>query len=576
MLKKICLLVFYLLVSTSFAQNQVKETSYNELKKLFFDNKKNKSKQKVYAKAFLEKAKQESNNKQIIRGYYYYSLIYEGNLALMYLDTVIKYSINTDDENFPNSAYCEKAAILEKQFKYKEALHNYLLAEKYALSKNRPDNYYVARFFIASTKSENLGEVKEALDIYKEIFNHYKNKDVSSLNYMTAIYHNAIFGIADTYKALKSTDSTTYYNKLGYKEAKKTKNNQMLYMFTLNEGANQVITKNYKVALDSVTKALPFVKQYNDKANTMASYYYLGKINEGLGNTNEAIKNFIKVDSIHKVEKIMFPELIGGYHFLISHYKNIGNKEKQLEYLTKYISIDSSFQQSHNVMYKLLVKEYDIPHLFKEKETLIKSLKNNNSNYLIVLIGLIIVLFGLLYYQYKIKIIYKERFKKIIHSTQQKLIIVNDGTIQNSELLEDRIKNSIEKENKSKETNIPKDVEERILNSLIQFENKKTYLKQGITLQSLSKEFNTNTVYLSKIINLNKGKKFSDYLNDLRIDQCVIQLQQNTQLLKYTIEAISVEFGFNNEDTFSIAFQKRIKLKPSFFILELKKVNENQ
>jgi tetratricopeptide (TPR) repeat protein len=308
MLKKICLLVFYLLVSTSFAQNQVKETSYNELKKLFFDNKKNKSKQKVYAKAFLEKAKQESNNKQIIRGYYYYSLIYEGNLALMYLDTVIKYSINTDDENFPNSAYCEKAAILEKQFKYKEALHNYLLAEKYALSKNRPDNYYVARFFIASTKSENLGEVKEALDIYKEIFNHYKNKDVSSLNYMTAIYHNAIFGIADTYKALKSTDSTTYYNKLGYKEAKKTKNNQMLYMFTLNEGANQVITKNYKVALDSVTKALPFVKQYNDKANTMASYYYLGKINEGLGNTNEAIKNFIKVDSIHKVEKIMFPE----------------------------------------------------------------------------------------------------------------------------------------------------------------------------------------------------------------------------------------------------------------------------
>lgn len=557
----------------TFAQKEVKKDSYDELRKLFFDNANDKSKQKIYAKAFLDKAKKENNNGKIIRGYYLHSLFHNPNKALIYLDSVIQYSINTDDEHFPNSAYCEKAFILESQFKYDEALENYLLAEKYAINKNRINDYYVARYYVAVTKSESLGENTEALNIYKEIFNHYKNGKVFDTDYSRVIYQKAIFGIADTYKALKSTDSASYYNKLGYRETKKTNNEQMLNLFILNEGANQVLTKNYKAASDSIKKAFPFLKRNNDKANMMASYYYLGKINQGQGNTNGAVKNFIKVDSIHQKEKIMFPELIDGYHYLITHYKNTGNKEKQLEYLTKYISIDSTFQKTHNTMYKLLVKEYDIPHLFKEKEALIESLQDNNMIYLIISILLIIAVVGLLYYQYRIKKVFKVRFQKIIIDSQNK-ITINDTKTRPP--LEEKVTDLKEdKSIKSKELNIAKDVELRILKSLYEFERQKAFLKQGITLQSLAKDCNTNTVYLSKIINSHKEKKFNDYLNDLRIDECVLGLQQNPEFLKYTIEAIANEFGFNNEDTFSIVFQKRMKLKPSFFITELKKMKES-
>jgi hypothetical protein len=66
------------------AQKEAKKESYDELKKLFFDNANNKSKQKVYAKAFLDKAKLENNNSKIIRGYYFHSLINEENTALIY------------------------------------------------------------------------------------------------------------------------------------------------------------------------------------------------------------------------------------------------------------------------------------------------------------------------------------------------------------------------------------------------------------------------------------------------------------------------------------------------------------
>lgn len=568
--KKIIILSFILINSIVFSQNQLLKLDYQTLKKEFFNSPTNKKKQNVYAKAFLEKAKKENNKHETIRGYYYHSLLYketQKSLAIEYLDTVIQLSINTNDDAFPNSAYCEKAAILETQFKYKEALENYLIAEKYALANNRMEDYYNVRYFIGLSKSENLGEVQEAQKIFKEVFNYFKKHNPQSY-----IYEQVAFAMADSYKALKVSDSATYYNKLGYKLSQKSMNLPMLYMFTLNEGANLVIKKKYSIALDSVTKAIPQIKKYQDTPNLMASYFYLGKIYEGLGNKTKAVENFIKVDSIHTTDKIMYPELIEGYHYLITHYKKNGNKEKQLEFLNKYISIDSVFQKNHNNMYKLLVKEYDIPTLVREKENLIQSLQSYNSVYLIILGIFLLGISGLIYNHYKTKEKYKARFKEIIEEHQKRLktnILENVNQEQTIEKTDEQVTNL------TKATNSPNEVEKRILQNLIIFESEKRFLKKGITLQSLSKELETNTVYLSKTINTYKEKKFSDYINDLRIDECVNQLQENSNFFKYTIEAIAQEFGFNNEDTFSNAFQKRVKLKPSYFINELKNTIDN-
>lgn len=569
--KKIIILSFFLISSIVFPQNKLLKLDYKTLKKEFFDNTSNKAKQKIYAKAFLEKAKKENNRHEIIRGYYYHSLIYKGtqnDLAIKYLDTVIQNSINTNDDVFPNSAYCEKAAILETQFKYKEALENFLIAEQYALTNNRLEDYYNVRYFIGLSKSENLGEVQEAQKIFKEVFNYFKKNNPKSY-----VYEQVTFALADSYKALKVCDSATYYNKLGYKLSQKSMNLPMLYMFTLNEGANLVLKKKYSIALDSVTRAIPQIKKYQDTPNLMASYFYLGKIYEGLENRKKAIENFIKVDSIHTTNKIMYPELIDGYHYLIAHYKKTGDKEKQLEFLNKYISIDSVFQKNHNNMYKLLVKEYDIPTLVREKENLIQSLQNYNSIYLTVLVVFLLGIGGLVYNHYKTKEKYKARFKEIIQEHQKKQV---ERVIEKPNLEETIERIEKQESNLIPTTNAPNEVEKRILKNLKVFEFEKRFLKKGITLQSLSKELETNTVYFSKTINAYKEKKFSDYINDLRIDECVNQLQENTNFFKYTIEAIAQEFGFNNEDTFSNAFQKRVKLKPSYFINELKNTIDNQ
>lgn len=115
---------------------------------------------------------------------------------------------------------------------------------------------------------------------------------------------------------------------------------------------------------------------------------------------------------------------------------------------------------------------------------------------------------------------------------------------------------------------------QELLNKLTTFENNKAFLEKTISIQKLAVSLNTNIKYLSKVINENKGKTFVNYINDLRVDYASIQLQTQPKLRKYTIQALAYEFGFNSAVSFSAAFNKTYKIKPTYFIKELESLNE--
>ncbi len=113
---------------------------------------------------------------------------------------------------------------------------------------------------------------------------------------------------------------------------------------------------------------------------------------------------------------------------------------------------------------------------------------------------------------------------------------------------------------------IPRETRKRILEGLKTFEEEKMFLKRNITLGSIAKQFKTNRSYVSKVINSYKGKNFKTYLNELRIHHAVEELKCNKELQKYTIDGIAKDMGFNNAESFTIAFRKVTGLYPSFFI----------
>ena len=213
------------------------------------------------------------------------------------------------------------------------------------------------------------------MNLYNQYKKYLKDKNLNDPYYLH-YYKRLIFILADAHKAKKNIDSSSYYNKLGYKISNETKDNYTKSLFILNEGANQVMNKSFKIALDSVKKGSYEIIKSKDYGNILATYYYYGKCYEGLKNDELAIKYYKKVDSIYNVRKVITPEFVSGYHYLINFYKDQGDKNKQLEYLTIFMKIDSTFQKGYKKWNKLLKDKYDFPHLIEDKESLIFELKN--------------------------------------------------------------------------------------------------------------------------------------------------------------------------------------------------------
>jgi AraC-like DNA-binding protein len=295
----------------------------------------------------------------------------------------------------------------------------------------------------------------------------------------------------------------------------------------------------------------------------LAAYYYLGKTYEGMGNKAIATQNFIKVDSLYNKTKRITPEFTSGYPYLISYFKEKGDKESQLKYITKYMYIDSTLQKKYQELTKKLEKEYDIPQIFLEKETLIQSLENDKAKSYWGIAGLFLITvsvsgFGI--YQHNLKKNYRSRFEKIMNQTE-----ISNDPLTNSP----KEKIEIQTNNTKEDIGISEELIKQILKKLKNFETQKEYLQSNITVQILSSTFETNSKYVSKIVNVHKGKTFIQYINDLRIEFAIAQLQQNNKLRNYTIQALAVEFGFNSAESFSAAFLKKTGIKPTYFIKEL-------
>src|SRR5690554_861768 len=118
----------------------------------------------------------------------------------------------------------------------------------------------------------------------------------------------------------------------------------------------------------------------------------------------------------------------------------------------------------------------------------------------------------------------------------------------------------------SKGLNIPQDTENALVNKLAQFENSKQFTKQDMSLALLAAKFDTNTKYLSEVINTHKGKNFNSYINELRINYIIDKLKSNKTYLQYKISYLAEESGFSSHSSFATVFKAETGISPTVFI----------
>ncbi len=90
--------------------------------------------------------------------------------------------------------------------------------------------------------------------------------------------------------------------------------------------------------------------------------------------------------------------------------------------------------------------------------------------------------------------------------------------------------------------------------------------QQDFTLGKLAKLINSNTTYVSQVINEKYGMTFSTLLGSLRIKVACQWMDDPARSGNITIEAIATGTGFKSRTAFVNTFKRETGLKPSEFL----------
>ena len=517
----------------------------------------------LYAKALLKNAKNSQDSYDLVQAYEINAHISEKDLPLQikFLDSALFYSHQIKKHYYPTILYVNKGVAYADAGFFSEALQNYLEGLKSAKSKNDDVYEHIIYHNIALLKRK-LGKYEESKKLFLKCLNYEKSKLKNSEKRLRS-YLETLSELVITYRRNKEIDSALILNQLGLKESK---NLPIRNLFILNKGILNYYNFSYKEAILNLNNGLRGLRKpessfYSENYNLLDGFLYLGNAHLKIGNREEAIINYKRVDSLISSTNYLIPEIRATYMEIINHYKRDGKIEEQLYYITRLIRYDSILDNNMVDLNIKLNKDYDTPNLIEEKERLINSLseQQKKSNiFLKILLAITLMSSILFFINYKKKKIYKKRFEQLINTNLQKL---------DSEV----ILNEINETSRS-DLDISEDVIGKILDGLKVFEKEEGFTKINLTSTLLAKKLNTNTKYLTKIIKSSRSKNFTQYINDLRIEYILNKLKTDKKLLNYTIKALANEAGFNSSEVFSKYFHKKTGIYPSYFIKEMQKI----
>ena len=439
--------------------------SYKVLEEKFYDNEyDNPIHARMFADAYIKKARIAKDSIQMARGYKYISFLHIDSenipLILKYCDSIIFISKNSNHRSYPALGYSQKGVWLFEQGNYKKALDNYLIAQEYALKHNNVNQLKEIKLAIAALRIR-YGDYNESLLIYKDYVNFVQSQD-NYKNKYSEDYLLGLINLGNSYLRIKKPDSAKIYIDKGVEYSIELKDTISYYEFLTSKGIYKYQKKEYETAIDIFNEAMKYREDYG---LAMCLYYKAESLKE-LGNIESALMNFKKSDSIYQETNDVFPELRQVYENLIDGAKTNNDIKTQLLYIEKLLRIDSILDSDFQYISKNIIKKYDTAILKNDKQKLLEKLgsQKRKSTYIIsmsIILGFLIIL-GSIYYVKNREKLYKRRFDELINQNKKEERIITNENDNN--------------------TKIADDVTDVILKRLKRFEKEKMYLEKGITL----------------------------------------------------------------------------------------------
>ena len=522
------------------------------------------------ASIYLQRGRERADTIMMARGFDRLAQTFSPQTNLKYADSVIDLTATSKHISYPAFGYLLKAYNYDKLDQFKKANDYSYKAYNYALEANNlSQQLYLLESFIFNKVV--WGNKKEALalqqkrhrlllsELYlKKLYQATRESARDSIErYYTKQKTDSYLSFAICHHYMGQRDSTQYYLKI-VKSLINT--NSSNYINDIKSLYYEISMEHYYFKKNYTTSL-----KYNDSlvstggifnSNFKNVYFFRGLSLYDFGSKINGLNYLKKADSIFDTgDRInVQPQDNLLFKKLKTHYSNQGDYKNQIKYLNKQLLLDSLLTIKTLGFESDIIRKIETPTLLREKKVvefkLALQIKKSKQSiiYVVLLFGLFT---GVLLWYIRKQKTYKKRYHQLIDKQKNKL----KGTSLSLQ----------------SDLNISENLIQDILKRLDLFEKQKKYLQTNVSLQSLSKDLQTNPNYLSRVINFNKDKNFSQYLNDLRISYALEALQENTTLLKYSIKAIALECGYTNATSFSRAFYKQTGLYPSFYIRQIHK-----
>ncbi|MFT5891345.1 MAG: AraC-like DNA-binding protein [Dokdonia sp.] len=366
--------------------------------------------------------------------------------------------------------------------------------------------YYKASVYNQDKQIDKaIARVKDALKIAQE----------NSLQLYIPTYYLAL---SEYQLKLKNGDSTVYYAQQGLR------NNMDCHIDGLNNvmGEGYIISKKYEKAIPFFEKAL---KAKNIEIDQAIVHKNLSDAYAKLGHYQKAIKeNEIYLHLKDSLDALRMQQEV----FEITERYESDKKQLEIEAL--------SAKDNYN---KEIIKEQ------KNRLTLIT-----------ISLLVVTILMGLVWRLY----IRQKKQDELLYQKNVQLA----KKLKTLEI--HTLANNTEWKREKEATTIQADKKQELLDSITLLISKNFYLDKEMSLSNMSKLMDTNTSYLSKLINESHGKSFANFLNELRISYTLKCLEADSTYRNLTIEYIADKSGFSSNSAFYKAFKKYTGLTPSYYI----------
>lgn len=474
------------------------------------------------------------------------------NRALHIADSL--YS-NTKEEKNKIRALMLSADIYKNKGNINAAINYALKANLIAENSNnyewiaRISGFLSTQYRLAGLKSPGLKFLSRGQEVSKKIANANTSNQFQVLVFQEKAYYQM-----DDEKFSEAVESLKKANQL----FTNIKDSQIkFFLLATNEemlGKNISFLHELQSAKKHYLKSLFYLKKASGDDSSLKGFVYdgLGKIYLEEKKYNEAHSYFLKAIAI--AERSDFANL------KIETYKDLSKYCYAINDMPNYKVYNELYNKNlQNQIGRDRHSANEIVSLVNSNS--IKSLnkKNEYLNALIVII-VVLTLFFLIY------VIQKKREQK---KFQRVLKLIKEQSLGSKKTQEHNSfhhkRRLFSKDEKSNAIMSP-DVEKLLIEKLREFELSNKFTDNNISLSSLSTLLDTNSKYLSYVINNYKGKDFNAYINELRIFFIINKIENDEAYTYYKISYLAQEAGFSSHSKFSAVFKSVMGLSPSVFL----------